>query len=83
MQDSKKAFQIPASEIGDLKDFVERTFVTEKNGQETRVILVKAKRLVYLRYAKSERADGFTVSPEKFREYYCLLSSVPTLAPVV
>lgn len=84
MQESKKAFQIPATEIGDLKEFEERTFVTKKNGQETRVVLVKVKRRdVYLRYAKSDREDGFTLSQEKFRKYYCLLSSVATLAPVV
>lgn len=70
----------PASTLGDLKDYIGRTFITSKNGQETLVTLVKVKSRVYLAYTKSKRKDLFTESLAKFREYYGLLASVTLTA---
>lgn len=76
MQASKKTVIVPATELGDLKEFEGRTFSTKKNNQETLVTLVKVKRRdVYLSYTKAEREDQFTVTQAKFRKYYGLLTT--------
>ncbi|WDS62189.1 hypothetical protein [Pseudomonas phage D6] len=83
MQVSKKTVHVPATELGDLNEFLNRTFSTKKNNRETLVKLEKVtNRDVQLSYAKSERVDRFTISQEKFRKYYCLLSSVKVEEPV-
>ncbi len=75
MQASKKTIAVPATELGDLNDYLGRTFSTKKNGQETLVTLEKVKRQVYLSYTKAGREDRFTIPQAKFREYYCLLTT--------
>lgn len=77
MQVSKKTIHLSATELGDLNEFINRTFSTTKNNRETLVTLEKVTtRDVQLRFTKEERADRFTISQAKFRKYYCLLQTV-------
>ncbi|AEH03648.1 hypothetical protein AVT69_gp223 [Pseudomonas phage PhiPA3] len=62
----------PATELGDLTQYVERTFVCNRNGQVTAVKLAEVKnRNVRLEYPGG-RADSFSLPQEKFRKLYQL-----------
>ncbi|QBJ02784.1 hypothetical protein MZD04_gp258 [Pseudomonas phage Psa21] len=74
MQVSNKPSSTPVSELGELDDYIGRSFLIKRNNQVTCVKLEKVKRrVVYLTHPG--RDDGFTVPIEKFREYYHLLPS--------
>ena len=71
---AKVTVRVSASTLGDLNEFVGRTFSIKRHGVEALVTLVEVKRdAVQLAYAKSERTDQFSVSQAKFRKFYKLL----------
>lgn len=65
-----------ASTLDNLSDYIGRQFSIKRHGAEVIVRLEEVgNRDVKLAYAKSDRADRFTVSQAKFRKFYCLLTT--------
>jgi hypothetical protein len=67
---------IRASELADLGDYVNRTFIIRKNGAVNAVKLNEVKNnTVYLEYT-TERQDKFSVPLNKFLKFYELPQKV-------
>lgn len=59
-----------ASELGDLEEYVNRTFIIRKNGAVKAVKLNEVKnKTVYLEYT-TERQDKFSLPLNKFLKFY-------------
>ncbi len=69
--DQSKGIQyVRAKDLDDIKSYVERTFITRKNGAIKAVKLEKVKgSKAYLQYL-DDRADSFSIPLNKFLEYY-------------